>query len=182
MFPRKTPFEEPIWSTPFSRHSTIEFSKAAYGSFDTRLALAQGDRIYGLAIPHDGRISALLLLATAPALPDLISSTAITVCIDKIYSEPKEFGEEAFTLAFNWPEEEDWEDWDPPTRQFAGHHTSVTRGRDLVDEVSGRVVIGSKYEDGDFPANKDGVEWSDITGWSVVDFAHPQFLPSSFKL
>ena len=57
------------------------------------------------------------------------------------------------------------------------------RGLDLVDGVSGRVVTGLKYEDRDFaeiePEGAEGVEWSDIISWSVVDFVDPQFLPSS---
>ena len=56
------------------------------------------------------------------------------------------------------------------------HHTSVKHGHNLVDDISGRVIIGSKL-----PEDLDEVEWLDITCWSVVDFFHPQFLPSSFE-
>ena len=115
--------------------------------------------------------------------------TRVTVYIDKIYSEPY-YELEASMLAFSWPEEGDIlaqpMAWVPPvlhftSKQFAGHHTSVMRGDDLVDDVSGRVVTGSKYETHEFPGEADGVQWSDITCWSVVDFFHPQFLPSSFR-
>ena len=89
-------------------------------------------------------------------------------------------------LAFNWPEKADSLaqpiPWAPPIlhftpKQFTGHHTSTIRGEDMVDDISGRVVTGSKYESYEFP-QVDGVEWFDITCWSVVDFFHPQFLPS----
>jgi hypothetical protein len=113
----------------------------------------------------------------------------VTVYIDKIYGEPKDSGLQASMLAFSWPDVADLAQptvWVPPVlhfthKRFAGHHTSATRDDDLVDEVSGRVVIGSKYRRHEFPYVVDGVKWSDITSWSVVDFFHPQFLPSSFK-
>jgi len=162
-------------------------SKPSYGSFATRLALVRDDRIYGLVIPHDGRTPALHVLAIAPALFDLRISSRLTICIDKIYAKPI-FGPEASMLTFSWPEEADslaqTMAWVPPVLHFmhkrlAGHHTSAIRNVDLVDDVSGRVITGSKYEGGE---EIDGVEWSDITSWSVVDFFHPQFLLSSFKL
>ena len=149
----------------------------------------QDDQIYGLVIPHDGGTPALYLLAIVPALSDLGKFSAATIRIDKIYIEPVS-GLEASMLAFSWPEEADSlaqsMAWVPilhfTSKQFAGHHTSAMRGEDLVDDVSGRVVTGSKYENySGFPEEVDGVEWSDITCWSVVDFFHPQFLPSSFK-
>jgi hypothetical protein len=149
----------------------------------------QEDKIYGLVIPHDGGIPALHVLATAPVLFDFRDSGAVTICIDKIYCEP-ESGLEASMVAFSWPEEAEGLElpkaWVPPIlhftpKQFAGHHTSAIRGDDLIDDVSGRVVIGSKYEIYEFPEDVDGVEWSDIICWSVVDFFHPQFLPSSLK-
>jgi hypothetical protein len=111
------------------------------------------------------------------------------MCIDKIYCEPTS-GLEASMLAFSWPEEAESLElpkaWVPPilhftSKQFAGHHTSVLRGDDLVDDVSGRVVTGSKYENYVYPEEVDGVKWSDIMCWSVVDLFHPQFQLSSFK-
>lgn len=51
-------------------------------------------------------------------------------------------------------------------------------GEDIVNEISGQVVTGLKYESYEFPEEVNGVEWFDITCWSVVDFFHPQFLPS----
>jgi hypothetical protein len=187
-------FQQPIWSaSPYPQvenHLTISFSKPSYGPFDTRLAFTYNDRIYGLVIPHDGRMPGLHVLATAPEiLSDLLRSTMVTVCIDKIYGEPEEYGPKSSMLAFSWPEEADLAQpmaWVPPIlhfthKWFAGHHTSTPRDDDLVDEVSGRVVIGSKYERHESSYEVDGVKWSDITFWSVGDFFHPQFLPSSFK-
>jgi len=129
------------------------------------------------------------VLATAPDLSDLMCSTMVTVFIDRIYGEPKESGPEASMLTFSWPEEAYLAQptaWVPPVlhfthKQFAGHHTSARRDDDLVDGISGRVVIGSKYEQHESPDEADGVKWSDITWWSVVDFFHPQFLLLSFK-
>ena len=89
-------------------------------------------------------------------------------------------------LAFSWPEEADSlaqpMPWEPPvlhftSKQFADHHPAPMSNVDLVVDVSGRVVTGWKYECGE---EVDG-ERSDTTSWSVVDFFHPQFLPSSFK-
>jgi hypothetical protein len=115
----------------------------------------------------------------------------VTVYVDKIYGEPRNYELKASMLAFGWPEVADLEEptaWVPPVlhfthKRFAGHHTSARRDEDFVDEVSGRVVIVSKDMDDDFSQDSelDGVECSDISSWSVVDFFHPQFLPSSFK-
>jgi len=189
--PADEKFHQPIWTAWLApqvhNYSTVMVSKPSYGPFATRLALMQEDQIYGLVIPHDGRTPTLHVLAIIPALSDLGKSTGVIICIDKIYCEPE--SGQASMLAFSWPEEADSLAqplaWVPPIlhftpRQFAGHHTSVIRGDDLVDDVSGRVVTGSKYENySEFPEEVDGVEWSDIPCWSVVDFFHPQFLPSS---
>jgi hypothetical protein len=82
----------------------------------------------------------------------------VTICIDKIYAKPV-LGLKASMLAFSWPEEADSlaqpMAWVPPvlhftSRQFAGHHRrSHIRNADLVDDVSGRVVTGSKHEYGE---------------------------------
>jgi len=185
--------QHPIWSTSLypqvRSYLTVRLSRPSDGSFATRLAFAHNDRIYGLVFPHDGRRPALHVLATAPDLSDLMRSTMVTVFIDRIYGEPKESGLEASMLAFSWPEEAYLAQptaWVPPVlhftyRQFAGHHTSARRDDDLVDGISGRVVVGSKYERHESPDEADGVKWSDITWWSVVDFFHPQFLLLSFK-
>jgi hypothetical protein len=185
--------QQPLWTawlTPQAQnHSPVTLSKLSYGPLATRLALIQGDQVYGLVIPHDGGTPALHVLAMAPALSDLMYDSQVTICIDKIYCEP-ESGLEASMVAFSWPEKagslELPTTWVPPIlhfmpKQFAGHHTSVMRGNDLVDDISGRVVTGSKYEKYEFPTEVDGVKWSDIICWSVVDSFHPQFLPSSFK-
>ena len=178
--------QQPIWSTWLIPHvqnyASVTLSKPSYGSFATRLAFMQEDRIYGLVIPHDGRTPVLQVLAMAP---NLMWADGVTICIDKIYCEPNESVLEASMTAFSWPEEAEslaqLLAWVPPilhftSKQFAG--PSVIRGYDLVDEVSGRVVTGSKYENYDFPEEVVEVEWSDITCWLVVDFFHPQFLPS----
>ena len=176
-FPADGNFQQPIWSASLPpqvpwNYSTLKLSKPSCGPYATRLAFTHNDRIYGLVIPHDGRAPALRVLARAPALSKLMRSTRVTVYIDKIYGEP--YSElEASMLAFSWPEEGDSlaqpMAWVPPilhftSKQFAGHHTSAMRGDDLVDDVSGRVVTGSKYEIGEFPGNleADGLQWSDI--------------------
>ena len=187
--------QQPIWTVwlapQIKNYSAIELSKPSYGPFATHLALMQGDQIYGLVIPHDGGTPTLHVLAI---VPDLGTSGVATICIDKIYKiygEPPFYGRQASVLTFSWPEEADSLAqsiaWVPPVlyltpKQFAGHHTSVIRGDDLVDDVSGRIVTGSKDEIiSQFPEEVDGVEWSDIIYWSVVDFFHPQFLPESFE-
>ena len=189
-FPPDENLQQPIWTASLAPedqgYTTITVSKPSYGSFATRLALTQDDQIYGLVIPHDGGTPALHVLAVSPALIDFRMYSRVSICIDKIYSKSI-FGLEASLLAFSWPEEADSlaqpTPWVPPVlhfiyKWFAGHHTSVIRHADLVDDVSGRVVTGSKYGDAE---EVDGVEWSDIISWSVVDFFHPQFLPLSFK-
>ena len=114
-----------------------------------------------------------------------------TVCIDKIYGELIDSGPKASMLAFSWPEEADLTQptaWVPPIlhfthKQYSGRHTSARRGDDLVDEVSGRVVIGSKYERHEFPEGVDRVAWSDIIScWSVVDFFHSSIFAVVFQL
>jgi len=187
-------FQQLIWTAWLApqdqNYSPVRVSKPSYGPFATRLALVKDDQIYGLVLPHDGGTPALHVLAIVPALSDLGKSNGVTIYIDKIYAEPIS-GLKASILAFSWPEEADSlaqpMAWVPPilhltSKQFAGHHTSAMRGNDLVDDVSGRVVTGSKYEMySEFPEEVDGVEWSDITSWSVVDFFHPHFLPSSLS-
>jgi hypothetical protein len=179
--------QQPIWTAWLDPQAQIysRLSKPSYGPFDTRLSFTHNDQIYGLVIPHHGRTPALHVLATAPGLSKLMRATMVIVLIDKIYGEREDYGLKASMLTYSWPEEADLAQptaWVPPTlhfthKQFAGHHTSVMRGNDLVDDVSGRVVTGSKYETvGDeIPEEVDGVEWSDIICWSVVDFFHPQF-------
>ena len=177
-------FQQPIWTvclTPQDQSpSTFKLSKPSYGSSATRLALVQDDHIYGLVIPHNGGTPAFHVLAIAPALLNLRHST---IYIDRIYASPF-FGLEASMLAFSWPEEADSlaqpTAWVPPvlhftSKQLVGHHPAAIRDPDLVDDVSGRVVTGSMLE------HREGVDGVVCRSWSVVDFFHPQFLPSSFK-
>ncbi|KIM47348.1 hypothetical protein M413DRAFT_273180 [Hebeloma cylindrosporum] len=175
--------QQPIWSASLSpeaqNFNMFKSSKPSYGPFATRLAFTRNDQIYGLVIPHDGRTPALHVLATVPALSShlTVDFARVIVCIDKIYSKPFLSEPKASMLSFSWPEEADLAqpmDWVPPIlhlmyKQFAGHRMSVKLGyyRDVVDEVSGRVVI---------PLYTNQTA---IRGWSVVEFAHPHFLLSS---
>ncbi|KIM47349.1 hypothetical protein M413DRAFT_273184 [Hebeloma cylindrosporum] len=183
------PSQQPIWSASLSPEmsirnvNTFDSSKPSYGPLATRLAFTRNEQIYGLVIPHDGRTPTLHVLATVPELPRLMFYTMVTVCIDKIYGKPWGSELKASMLSFSWPEEVDLRQptaWVPPIlhfthKQFAGHSTSATRVNDLVDEISGRVVTGWKDENYELPEEVDEV------CWSVVDFFHPRFLPSSFK-
>lgn len=191
--PASGDLQQPIWSALLPSQvrnldSIVDFSKPSYGPLATRLVfnVMRDDRIYGLVVPHDGRTPALHVLATAPALSDLErQSTVVTIFIDKIYLEPRNSAGKALMLAFGWPEEADSAQptgWVPPVLHFTHrkYHTSANHFYDLVDEVSGRVVVtGSKFDNIDLPEGADGVD-DDICS-SVVDFCHPQFLPSSFN-